>query len=271
MITKGYAAPEVQRAYARAHALCSQVGETTQLLPVLRGLAAFYYVRAEYQTALALAEQCLALAQRLRDPALLLEAHSALGSTLFFLGACQASRAHCEHGIALYEPQHAHAHAARYGQDPGMGCLSYAALGLWLLGYPEQAVQQSLAAISLGERLAHPFSQARTLTWAAILAQFRRTWAAGKVRAQQAIALADGHGFPRWEAVGRVLGGWAVAMQGDGEDGLALLQQGLQMVRATGGLGFQPYFLALQAEVYDAMGRTEAGLASIAEGLSAGE
>ena len=38
MATKGYAAPEVEQAYARARELCQQVGETPQLFPVLWGL-----------------------------------------------------------------------------------------------------------------------------------------------------------------------------------------------------------------------------------------
>jgi predicted ATPase len=42
MMVKGYAAPEVLHAYARARALCQQVGETPQLFQVLRGLWIFY-------------------------------------------------------------------------------------------------------------------------------------------------------------------------------------------------------------------------------------
>src|SRR2546425_7234351 len=37
-MTKGLAAPEVERAYAQARALCQQVGETQELFPVLFGL-----------------------------------------------------------------------------------------------------------------------------------------------------------------------------------------------------------------------------------------
>jgi predicted ATPase len=51
MAVKGHAAPEVERAYARARALCQQVGDTSQVVPVLYGLWAFHFVRAELQTA----------------------------------------------------------------------------------------------------------------------------------------------------------------------------------------------------------------------------
>ena len=113
--TKGYAAPEVERAYTRARELCQQVGETPQLFPVLWGLWKFYLVRAELQTARELGEQLLSLAQSVQDPALLLEAHHALGWTLFLSGEFASAREHLEQGIALYDPQQHRSHAFLYG------------------------------------------------------------------------------------------------------------------------------------------------------------
>src|SRR5262249_30483156 len=67
--TKGYAAPEVEHVYARAHELCRQVGKTPQLPRVMRGLWAFYIQRAKFHDALDLGEQLLGFAQRAQDPA----------------------------------------------------------------------------------------------------------------------------------------------------------------------------------------------------------
>ena len=83
---KGSGAPEMERAYARALELCRQVGEAPQLFPVLRGLWRFYNTRGQLQTAREIGEQLLTLAQRFQAPALLLEAHHALGQTLFTAG-----------------------------------------------------------------------------------------------------------------------------------------------------------------------------------------
>ena len=69
----------------RARALCQQVGETSQLFPVLRGLCLFYINRGEFHTAQELGEQLLRLAQRVQDTVLLLEAHNMLGAILGFL------------------------------------------------------------------------------------------------------------------------------------------------------------------------------------------
>src|SRR5262249_22220728 len=50
--TKGYAAPEVGQAYARARELCQQIGERPEHFHVLLNLWVFYNSRAEYQTAM---------------------------------------------------------------------------------------------------------------------------------------------------------------------------------------------------------------------------
>jgi predicted ATPase len=57
MATKGYAAPEVEHAYAQARELSEQIGETPQLFPMLAGLRRFYFVRGELQTARELGQQ----------------------------------------------------------------------------------------------------------------------------------------------------------------------------------------------------------------------
>ena len=78
-MAKGHAAPEVEHAYTQARALCQQVGETPELVPVLFGLWRFYNTRAQLHTARELGETLLRLAQRAHDPALAVVAHYALG------------------------------------------------------------------------------------------------------------------------------------------------------------------------------------------------
>ncbi len=71
--------------YTWARELCHQLGDTTQLFSVLMGLWGFHIMRFELQTARDLAEQCLHLAQGAQRPARLIQAHYALGDTLYFM------------------------------------------------------------------------------------------------------------------------------------------------------------------------------------------
>ncbi len=263
--TKGYAAPDVEQAYSRAHALCQQVEETLQRFPVLRGLWSFYLARGEVQTAYELGQQLLHLAQRRDDPALLLEAYEATGLTLFYFGELARARAYLERSMALYDPQQHRSHVFLYGRDPGTFSLSYLAMALCVLGYPDQVLQRSAEALTLGQTRAHPYSLALALTYTAVVHQFRRDSQAVSAQAEAGMTLALEQGFPYWAARGPILRGWALAAQGQRAEGLAHMQQGLAAWRATGAGLLRSYWCTLLAEVYGQVGRPEAGLDVLAE------
>jgi len=264
-IAKGLAAPEVEHAYTQAYALCQQVGETPELVPVLYGLWRFYLGRSQLHTARELGETLLRLAQGAHDPALAVVAHNALGVTWLFLGALPAARQHLEDGIARYTPDQRRAPVFRMGQDLGVGCRANAARALWLLGYPEQALAHIHEALTLAHELSHPFSLAWARCWTAFIYQFRRDVPAVHQQAKAAVALSIEQGFPLWAAYGTSVGGWALAMQGQREEGIAQVRQGIAAVRATGTALHVPYFCAVLADVCDHLGPTEDGLQALAE------
>jgi predicted ATPase/class 3 adenylate cyclase len=267
MAVKGFASLDTERAYARARELCQQVGETSQLFPVLYGLWLFYMVRAELQTTRELAEQLFTLAQREQDSSLLLEAHRVLGTTMLWLGEMAPARAHLEQGMALYDPQQHRSHAFVYGQDPGVACRSFAAWPIWVLGYPDQALQSIHEALTLAQELTHPFSLVYALTMAAVLHQFRREAQAVQERAEALMTLSTEQGFPYWLAFGTILRGWALTAQGEGAEGIAQINQGLAAHRATGAELHRPHFLSLLAEAYGKVGQPEEGLTVLVEAL----
>src|SRR5262249_7179648 len=156
--TKGPAALEVEHTYARAQHLCQRLADPYRLFPVLRGLWNYSYTRAEMQTAQTLGEQLLSLAQQAQDPAMLLAAHRALATTLFYLGMVAAAHTHLTQGIALYEAQQHRPSAFQHGEDSGVVLLSRSANVLWVLGYPDQALGRSQEAVTLAQQRGHPFS-----------------------------------------------------------------------------------------------------------------
>jgi predicted ATPase/DNA-binding winged helix-turn-helix (wHTH) protein len=267
MATKGYGAAEVEAAYARARQLCRQVGDTPQLFPVLSGLFVFYLVRAECQVAHELAEQCFRLAQHLHDPGCLLEAHFTLGVTLFFMGAFAPARAHFEQGIALYDPQQ-HRSLEIVSANPGVLCWGFVAHALWSLGYPDQAVQANSEALRLARELSHPFSLCFALNFAAWLHAYHREGQLTLKWADVAIPLATEQGFAFCMTHTMPLRGWALAAQGQDEEGIAQIHQGMTGYRATGAELERPYWLALLAEAYGEVGQTEEGLRVVAEALA---
>jgi predicted ATPase/DNA-binding winged helix-turn-helix (wHTH) protein len=269
MVTKGFAAPEVERAYGRARELCQQVGQTPQLFAVLRGLWRVYGVRAEFHTAHELGEQLLHLAQQTQDPELLMEAHLALGNALFWRGDFVSARARLERVNALYDPLQHRSHTFLYGLDPGVVGLSYAAQVLWLLGYPDQALRWNHKALTLAHELGHPHTLAHALGFAASLYQFRRDAQAVREQVKAMLALSSAQEFPQWVAWGAILHGWVLAEQGHRAEGMAQMRQGLAAFDDIGAALGRPYWLALLAEALGKARQAEEGLRLLAEALVA--
>jgi len=159
--------------------------------------------------------------------------------------------------------------ALRQGDAPGVGGLAHAAPTLWCLGYPAQAVRWSQEALALAQGLAHPYSLAVTRFWAAYLHHRRREAPAAQAQAEALLTLATAQGFSLYVGYGTWLRGWALAIQGQGEAGLAQMHQGLAAILATGQMLAQPRGLVLLAEATGHTGQVAEGLRLLAESLAA--
>jgi class 3 adenylate cyclase/tetratricopeptide (TPR) repeat protein len=195
-VTKGWDSPEVEGVYGRARELCQETGETPQLLPALFGLAGFYIIRGEYNSAREFMEQNLTLARRTEDPGVLLEAHHYLGAMQTYAGELASALQSQDEVITRYDPKTHHALIHLYaGDDPAACCLGHKAWTLWLLGYPDQALQTARAALRLAQQLSHPFSLAQATWHNAWLHGVRGERAHAIAHAQAAIALSEEQGF----------------------------------------------------------------------------
>ncbi len=269
MATKGWAAPEVGHVYARARALCKEMGETPQLFPVLCGLWVFYQVRGEFSIAHELGEQLLSLAQNVQDSGLLLMAHQVLGETLLREGELIAGREHLEQGIALYDPQRHHSLAFLYtGINPGVGCWSVASAFLWYLGCPDQALKSIQEALTQAHELSHPFSLGHTLAFAAGLHQLRREGRLAQEQAEAMRTLASEQELPFILAAGTIVRGWALAEQGREEEGMAQMRQGMDSGQAMGAQIERPWLLARLAETHGKLGQVAEGLQLLDEAIA---
>jgi predicted ATPase len=266
--TRGQAAPEVGRTYIRARTLCQQVGEPSQRVRVMYGLWQFHNVRAEFPPMQALSEELLALAQHLHDPMHLLGAHYIRAATLFCLGEFGPSREHWAQSLVHYDPQQHHASTFLFCFDLGVFSLCWAPHSLWHLGYLDQALIMSRQALTMAQDLAHPFSLAAALDYAAMLHQFRREGVAVHEQAEAALALCTKQGFTYYLAWATFMQGWAAVEQGQGEEGIAQMRRGLAALRATGAALRLPYYLARLAEACGHTGQAAEGLALLAEALA---
>lgn len=265
--TKGYTAPEVEQAYARARDLSLRLGETPQLFSALHGLCRFFVVRASHDMARELGEQLVRLAQRQQNPVFLVEAHYALGTILFYLGQHEAARSHLESGIACYDSHQHLTHVSFFGQDPAVACRAQLSWILWILGYPEQAAQKSQEALTLAREFAHPFTTAFALYFAAVLHQFRREGQTAKRWAEELSAFAQKHAFSYWLMMAAVIIDKEAARHDTEAGGLTLVRQGLTTLQTTGTAIAQTYWLTLLVDANGSYEQHRESTAVIAQAL----
>jgi len=176
-----------------------------------------------------------------------------------------------QQAIALYDPGRHHSLAFIYGRDPGVASLFVAAATLWHLGYPDHALKRSDEALALARVVAHPFSLALSLLFAAWFRGFRKEWSLAEKQAEATIALSTEQGFAYCLSMGTFFRGWAQAEQGRVEEGIAQMRSGLAGTRSLGGVVALPDFFSMLAAACGKVGQTDDALALVAEALAAVE
>jgi predicted ATPase/class 3 adenylate cyclase len=266
MAIKGYTA-EVEQAYARALELISG-RELPQLFPVLRSLASFYNFRAEHDKGAQVGRQILRLAEQQNDASMLVDGHLVLGANLAFLNDLHAGLEHLDKAIGYFASAPSRSRRFRLGNNPGVACFTTSAFILWMLGYPDRAVQRATDAVALATELEHPFTLAYALFHSGFLHLWRREAELVRDRAAGMLQVVEDHDFPIWRALGTCLLGAANTGMGRSEEGLTQIRQGIDLYQ---GLKtppvFWPLLLFVQAGAHAQAGKTADGLALIDEAL----
>ena len=268
---KGNAAPETGHAYTRARRLWEQLGSPVEFLGVPFGLSLHHVFRGELDLALRLDEDLLRLSRQRNDSAGLVLGHYSTGRDLMFAGRLALSRSHLEAAPALYDPLAHCSLVHQAGTHPQLVSRSVLGFVLFGLGYPDQALTQSSAAIAEARRLAHPPSLAVNLSIGARLLSLVGDNPALDERADQLVEVATEQGFPHWRGEGTIFRGWVKVRNGDVAEGISLLRSGTGIYRATGAEMFMPHYIALLARASEIAGQVEEALALLDEALQIAE
>src|SRR5215475_9473143 len=245
---KGWSSDSVKTAYTRALHLCRESGLDEHTFRAVFGLWTWNFLRAALREAQALAEHLLDTAKNIDESVYRVLAHEALGFTLFAQGKFAAAHTELQRSLSLCEDSKAAAYLDLSAQDPRIHVRLYDGLALCFLGFPDQALQLCADARRYADASGHPFSEAMARTISLRVHQLRGEAAAVTSQANAAIALCEEHEFVHYVAMGRILRGWARAQQGEFEEGIAEIQEGLERERATGALLFESYSLGLLAD-----------------------
>ena len=260
---RGYASPEVGEIFQRARKLCERVGKAAQLFAMMWGNFAFHIVRGDFRICSELAEEAMAFGERLSDPGILMEALFLKGLTRLYRGDFVGARDCCARAIAEFDDRERTAFwAGLVGEDAGVTHRCYLALALWHLGLPDQALRLNDEMLALAHSINHPFSLEYALHHTGWLYQHCRLGIQAQAAGEQQTRIAAEQGFRFWHASGTLYTAAGVLLQGQLEEGLQLLEKGLQAYRATGAELAVPYYLSVFADGCIKAGRfTEASVA----------
>jgi predicted ATPase/class 3 adenylate cyclase len=263
---QGYSAPQTGAAYSRARVLCERLGEVEPLVATLSGEFVYYFVRGDYPTMRRLTDEARQISERLPNPLVRLTRHRLAGIAAMHFGAFSEARSEFEAILRLYDASRHRSQPVHYVHDPKVSALTYLALVVWMLGFPDQARCSSAAAFRCAADLDQANLTAHVHNFAgAGLADLLGDVAAVRAHAEAIIDLAERHSLGYWHVNGLIFRGWAMAHEGAVEAGIELMYRNAAARAALGVGWYQARFLCMLAAVHAQAGQAEAGLRVIAE------
>jgi predicted ATPase len=269
---RGYAAPEVGPTLLRARELCERIGDPRQLFGIMLGMWEWRLVRGDLRIAVDLAADGMALAERLDDPGMWMEALFMPGATMFYRGQFAEARDHCEKALAAYDDrERTKFWTASTGHNAGVTHRNYLSLALWHLGYPDQALKLDGEARELARTICHAYSLGHAVDFTAFLAHYCRLGPEVQQAADEELTLGAEQSFELWHALATLHKGAGMLLKGRRDEALPLLLEGFRDFRATGAEVRAPAYLALLGDAYTQCARFAEAHKTLDEALAVAE
>ncbi|WP_257453602.1 protein kinase domain-containing protein [Archangium lipolyticum] len=250
---RGYRSPEAEETFARVRVLLDAVGEELPRLELSYWwVFSFRMVRGELPLARELAERLVALGQRQHLRELLALGHWMVCMVAFARGEGRIARKHAElaQECSSFTLEEHRVLALRHWVDPRVAALASGSVIYSWVGEQELARSWAQEALALAGRIGHLHTSAFALYSVAMGSQFRGDVASTLELAERCLALSGEHGFRVWRGGAALLRSWALAGLGWAPQGLALMRQGIDQLRASGIRASQGYYFGMLAEIH---------------------
>jgi predicted ATPase len=247
---KGYSAPEAKVAVERARLLIEEAearGEPPEdpllLFSVLYGFFVANVMAFNGDVPRDIAAHTLELAEKQSASFPRVLGHNNFGGSLMQQGDIAEAIKHFNQAIALYDPAAHRPLAARFGEDQTVATLSMRSRALWLLGYPEAALQDVDEALKNARETGQAATLLFALGWTAVPLTLCRTYWRATALAEELYALADEKDAPPWKANGSMNQGVLFALTGNASNAIQMISSGITALRPTGVTLGMPWWL----------------------------
>ena len=268
MATKGWGAAETGAAYARSRELCSLLGETRRLAPVLYGEYMRELSLGRLRVARTIAEELLRFGEQHKSNEGTLHGHRILSWVALYCGEFSRSRFHVDQALRVYEPKSHEGLKLRYGYDTRVAVLCARAIEQSICGDLDQAERAGSSAICFARELNHEPTLAYALILAGALpAAILNDPHRGADFAQETLIVADRVGSPVWSAFAHVIAGWSTSRIAPTNPHPRELQQGLVSLDSTAPNPWRPMFLSMLADIQMTRGEVLQAIATLRQAL----
>jgi predicted ATPase/DNA-binding winged helix-turn-helix (wHTH) protein len=270
MATKGLTS-EAHAALIRAVELAESLDDLDYQLRTLFCLCLFRLRNADFRSALGLARQCEAVADRITDPRARPTADLMIGLSLFCLGDLAGGRTHLERVRDGPRPTSRRAEIVRIGFDKRVYAVAMLGIIQWLKGFPDQAIEANRTSIDEAQMLEHPVSLAVAI-WSRSMVLL---WVGDLTTAEQSTANlvehSKKHSLYNFNAYGLGFEGELFAARGNPGVGVRRLRACLEGMREARHRLYYSVFLGGLAKQVAVAGNVGESLAVISEALKHAE
>jgi class 3 adenylate cyclase/tetratricopeptide (TPR) repeat protein len=266
--TEGDAARETSRVFAHARDLLGDGGTPTEQMTVLWGNYLAHSMRAEHVAATEVARQCLTLASEQEHVGMSALANRFMGQTLHFMGAFVEARVHLERTLEICAAnQETIASYRRFGTDDQANTLTFLAVTLFLLGYPEKSSVVAEQAVSRARALGHAFTTALTLSHLAVLGIIGGDPQLALAKADEAIAISVENEFAGTHHRARFFRGALLAQDDDPQRGIELMRNAMAAAEGNSERNRRTVYLCHAAMAHARLGEPDVSLGLLNEAL----
>jgi predicted ATPase/DNA-binding winged helix-turn-helix (wHTH) protein len=247
-------------ALTRGLELAEKFYDPVEQFHLIGQLHSFYRRAGNFDRMLAVAQRGEAVANEMADPIGIMAAHSLLGLSHHLIGNQVEARAHLEAALAP-APASNSAEARRFGFHYERSWIVLART-LWLLGYPEQAVQLARKTVD-GFAAIEPVTIPIETLWGGCAFRWSGDLTSAKECIDRLIWHAERFALTPYQAVGYGLKGQMLIQQGEIETGMELLRGSLATLSAE---RYELYATELNgslAQGFAMMGRLDQALLTI--------
>jgi class 3 adenylate cyclase/tetratricopeptide (TPR) repeat protein len=263
-LTRGPADAELGRVYVRALELSDHVAEPEQRIAATFGVWRYNFWRNGPRASVPYSDELWSIGETSQNVSDRVLANYVKATTQFGLGNEVVGATNAKIAWELFKESTEGSLTYRLGHNQGISSLLVLSWSLWGLGRPSAARSTIEEALAQAQAMSEPLTLTIVRVIAAVLFELLGEQRPDNIEAGRAMAAE--YGFPTWAGYADTCLGWQKHCAGETEEGLGLMQGGIEAWRAAGSKAFTTDRLGLYGRMCLEAGQLDRARQVLTEG-----